>query len=341
MNVMHTAKITARVSATRARSSAPARAPIAKRAASTTTRVYSPPNGSIDFGSVDEISGSVDADQDLRAAMVERDTAETLRRTIAAMGGAPVQDPAAFISTPEQRLQTSILFGSCAALCARGVVGVHENILASGGGDDPLAYASLLAAAVGAWWLSDLGTGIFHWSVDNYGSKQTPVMGDVIDAFQGHHKYPWTITKRQFANNTHTTCPATSCVTIPLLLTPDLGPNACVFMGVFCSMVVLSQQFHAWSHAKKSELPALVIAAQDAGLVISRKAHGQHHKPPFEGRYCIVSGWWNDALDGSGVLKRAERFIYDTTGVAARCWTEATFNVQEEAPEGWGNDIIR
>lgn len=257
------------------------------------------------------------------------------------MGGAPVQDPAAFISTPEQRLQTSILFGSCAALCARGVVGVHENILASGGGDDPLAYASLLAAAVGAWWLSDLGTGIFHWSVDNYGSKQTPVMGDVIDAFQGHHKYPWTITKRQFANNAHTTCPATSCVTIPLLLTPDLGPNACVFMGVFCSMVVLSQQFHAWSHAKKSELPALVIAAQDAGLVISRKAHGQHHKPPFEGRYCIVSGWWNDALDGSGVLKRAERFIYDTTGVAARCWTEATFNVQEEAPEGWGNDIIR
>ena len=92
------------------------------------------------------------------------------------MGGAPVQDPAAFISTPEQRLQTSILFGSCAALCARGVVGVHENILASGGGDDPLAYASLLAAAVGAWWLSDLGTGIFHWSVDNYGSKQTPVI---------------------------------------------------------------------------------------------------------------------------------------------------------------------
>ena len=63
---------------------------------------------------------------------------------------------------------------------------------------------------------------MFHWSVDNYGSKATPVMGGIIDAFQGHHKYPWTITKRQFANNIHTTCPATMCVTVPLLLTLSL-----------------------------------------------------------------------------------------------------------------------
>jgi hypothetical protein len=59
-----------------------------------------------------------------------------------------------------------------------------------------------------------------HWSVDNYGSKDTPALGGVINAFQGHHKYPWTITKRQFANNIHTTCPATMCATVPLLLLP-------------------------------------------------------------------------------------------------------------------------
>jgi ubiquitin-conjugating enzyme E2 variant len=54
-----------------------------------------------------------------------------------------------------------------------------------------------------------------------------------------------------------------------------------------------------------------------------------------------VSGWWNPALDGSGLLKRAERAVYAVTGVAPRCWSDDDhFDVQEEAPEGWGNDVI-
>jgi hypothetical protein len=36
------------------------------------------------------------------------------------MGGAPVNDPAAFVSTGEQRVETAALFSSCAALVARG-----------------------------------------------------------------------------------------------------------------------------------------------------------------------------------------------------------------------------
>lgn len=35
--------------------------------------------------------------------------------------------------------------------------------------------------------LADLVSGVFHWSVDNYGNWQTPVFGSVIEAFQGHH----------------------------------------------------------------------------------------------------------------------------------------------------------
>ena len=139
------------------------------------------------------------------------------------MGGAPIQDPREFVSTDKQRMYTAGLFASCAALGLRGVTGVA---IGEDGGD-PLAYGGLLASCAMAYWLSDLGTGVFHWSVDNYGSKNTPVMGGIIDAFQGHHKYPWTITKRQFANNIHTTCPATMCVTVPLLLAPGMSPQAC------------------------------------------------------------------------------------------------------------------
>ena len=251
------------------------------------------------------------------------------------MGGTMIQDPAAFVSTDYHRLVTTGLFASCAALVARGGVGIEM----AGDGGDPAAWASLVGSGLLAYWLSDLGTGVFHWSVDNYGSKATPVMGGIIDAFQGHHKYPWTITKRQFANNIHVTCPATMCVTVPLLLAPGLAPNACAFMGVFCSMIVLSQQCHAWSHMKKSQLPESVVALQDLGVLLSRKGHGAHHRPPFKGNYCIVSGFWNDILDGNEVFDKMATVVYEATGVAPRCWSEShDFEVEEEAPEGWGKE---
>jgi ubiquitin-conjugating enzyme E2 variant len=284
-----------------------------------------------------DISSSIDMDQDARRAAVERDTAAKLRETIAKMGGEQIMDPRAFVSTDKQRLLTAGLFASCAALVLRGAYGVQMGE----DGADPLQWTELFGSMAAAYWLSDIGTGIFHWSVDNYGDKNTPLMGSIIDAFQGHHKYPWTITKRQFANNIHVTCPATMCVTVPLLLTPGMDQNACAFMGTFCAMIVLSQQFHAWSHMKKSQLPELVVRAQDAGLFISRKNHGGHHRPPFRGNYCIVSGWWNELLDGSGFFTRLEKTIYAATGVAPRCWSEKNdFKVQEEAPEGWGEGIL-
>ena len=43
-------------------------------------------------------------------------------------------------------------------------------------------------AVVLGYVLADLGTGVFHWSVDNYGGPNTPVFGKVIAAFQGHHR---------------------------------------------------------------------------------------------------------------------------------------------------------
>ena len=48
---------------------------------------------------------------------------------------------------------------------------------------------------------ADLGTGIYHFGVDNYGDANTPVFGRQIEAFQGHHRRPWTITEREFENN--------------------------------------------------------------------------------------------------------------------------------------------
>lgn len=75
------------------------------------------------------------------------------------------------------------------------------------------------------------------------------------------------------------------------------------------------------------------FCVQEAGLLISRKAHGAHHKAPFEGNYCIVSGFWNGALDqqGSdqGFFRKLERFVAAKTGVEPRCWYEPKYEIEE------------
>ncbi len=190
---------------------------------------------------------------------------------------------------------------------------------AAGVGSAAEGGEALLAAFAG-WLLADLGSGVFHWGVDNYGDASTPGLGLIIDAFQGHHARPWTITRRDAANNLAGPC-AVHLAPLALLAAAPVPAAAHAFGAVFLLCTAMAQQTHAWSHLKRGDVPPLVLALQDAGAFVSCRAHGAHHKPPFASNYCIVSGVWNDALD-SGVLARAERAIYARTGVAPRGWTE-------------------
>ena len=208
-----------------------------------------------------------------------------------------------------------------------GIVGmlVKAGLSAENGAD----VATLILAATAAYFLSDLGTGIYHWGVDNYGTAKTPIFGSQIDAFQGHHQRPWTITKREFANNLHALARPTFFVLVPFLLAPS-NPGLDAFVGVFMAGVMLSQQFHAWSHTPKTLLPAPVVALQDAGLLVGRKMHGAHHKPPYTVNYCIVSGLCNKPLDASGLIPWMESEILKRWGVAPRSWGETAPGWLEE-----------
>ncbi|KXZ55581.1 hypothetical protein GPECTOR_2g1130 [Gonium pectorale] len=222
-------------------------------------------------------------------------------------------------STPEMRAWTWVSIAMIAATleqATRQIAG-PEDVVVFGG------------AVLLAYILADLGTGIYHWGVDNYGDGNTPVFGRQIAAFQGHHQRPWTITQREFANNLHQVFgPASYPAAGLLALSPvmPLGWNA--WSSSFLFLVCMSQQFHAWSHMKKSELHPAVVALQDAGVLIGRREHGAHHKAPFEGNYSIVSGWWNPLLDSSGFFRKMEKVIHDATGVAPRCWAD-------ELPADW------
>lgn len=189
-----------------------------------------------------------------------------------------------------------------------------------------------IASFLLAYSLADLGTGVYHWGVDNYGDANTPIFGSQIAAFQGHHQRPWTITEREFCNNVHKVFKPAAVPAGILFALSFVAPSSwSIWSSTFLFLACMSQQFHAWSHMKKSELHPLIVAAQENGLLISRKDHGVHHKAPFEVNYCIVSGHWNPVLDGdrseNSFFRRAERIIYDTWGVEPRCWNDT--------PEDW------
>lgn len=216
---------------------------------------------------------------------------------------------------PYQVAVVSCTFLAHAAFLATSFAGM----LQINGGN--VVWTSVQAAllTVTSWILADLGSGILHWSVDNYGNGKTPIMGGIIAAFQGHHSAPWTITERGFCNNVYKLCTPFGIVPMAVIAAVA-GPFTTFFMTFFCIFEILSQEFHKWSHMLKSQTPGWVNVLQKLGLTVSRKMHAQHHLAPFEGNYSIISGVTNKMLDQTGFFRRLEHAVYKWNGVESNAW---------------------
>lgn len=215
-----------------------------------------------------------------------------------------------------------------AAICAFSISGMfaaNQEVLGAISGNHPLLTGITAVQAVlwvvASWVSADFGSGVLHWSVDNYGNGKTPVMGGIIAAFQGHHASPWTIVERGFENNVSKLCiPFGIQTVIAMKFIFGLGPAAVLFWSTFCVMEVMSQEFHKMSHTTKSEAGPVWNALQDGGLVIDRKSHAQHHIAPYAGNYCIMSGRCNNLLDDSGFFRRLEHIVYKINGIESNSW---------------------
>ena len=184
-----------------------------------------------------------------------------------------------------------------------------------------LTVLQTLLVTVFSWLMADLGSGVLHWSVDNYGNGRTPVMGGIIAAFQGHHSAPWTITEREFENNVSKLCiPFGVQVVLAMKLVFGLGPAATYFWTIFCVMEIMSQEFHKMSHMTKSEAGPVWNTLQNIGITIDRKTHAQHHVAPYDGNYCIVSGRCNKVVDESGFFRMMEHIVYKINGIESNAW---------------------
>ena len=105
-------------------------------------------------------------------------------------------------TTPQQVGIVAATFLGHALLAVNAIHGLYSQT--DGSVESTAMYS--IATVIASWIAADFGSGVFHWSVDNYGNGRTPVMGNIIAAFQGHHSAPWTITYRGFCNNVWKLC---------------------------------------------------------------------------------------------------------------------------------------
>ena len=105
-------------------------------------------------------------------------------------------------TTPQQVAIVSATFLAQFLIGANAIAHLYSNA----DGNVALTAAESMSTIVASYILADFGSGVLHWSVDNYGNCRTPIMGSIIAAFQGHHSAPWTITYRGFFNNVWKLC---------------------------------------------------------------------------------------------------------------------------------------
>ena len=74
-----------------------------------------------------------------------------------------------------------------------------------------------------------------------------------------------------------------------------LNPTYLCLVGWKLLMAYFGQLCHCMSHMPLHHKPTWVVALQDAGLMISTKEHGGHHKT-YDDNFCIGSGVCNPII---------------------------------------------
>ncbi len=161
--------------------------------------------------------------------------------------------------------------------------------------DPPEAWA-ILVMVVFCYFLTDLISGMLHIILDNPRSLDVAVIKPLAQGFQSHHEDPSGIYKMPLYKHLYVIhMPLTIFFVFALPVHSSLVYVAWVAMVV---MLHLMQMSHRWAHMRAGALHPLSRGLQRARLLVGRSEHLEHHRPPYERNFCIMSGMFNRPLNG-------------------------------------------
>ena len=215
-----------------------------------------------------------------------------------------------------------LMFGG---VCASGVWCAAKVIADVAGA--PTVGAAITTAALsagalaGGYILADLPSGLLHHWADNYAKPDAKI--GVVRKFaqqaQRHHFFPG---KLGHYSLSYWAFPLSTVAWAPLVGAAALGAPAPVLAGAIGLIGGMSVygKFHQWSHMNQREVPKHGKLLQKMGVAIDPRAHGVHHRMPWNSDYCIVSGALNKPLDKIKFWPRYEKAIYKITGAKPDSW---------------------
>jgi len=192
--------------------------------------------------------------------------------------------------------------------------------------------------------IADFMSGLVHWAADTWGNLEWPFVGRTfIRSFREHHVAPSAMCNHDFVETNGDNLMA---ILLPLYLlvrtdilrnsTDGISPywfdvfTYCFWLSAAVG-VAFTNQFHQWSHTYRP--PTVVTWLQKSGIILPKDNHLIHHRPAFDGYYCITTGWLNPVLEKTRFWKGLEALVSKATGLIPREDDYKWTGLVDEAPD--------
>jgi len=185
-----------------------------------------------------------------------------------------------------------------------------------------MEYLQWIIIIIGAWFLADFLTGVFHWIQDQFlaeGKTKIKFINKIATENDLHHDKPAVMGKRTLWENTTTSL----ILSIPLFVLCYLSSAPIVvwlsiYFGIFANAI------HSFTHKPKIRIPRGVQWLQKLGMFQSTQHHAVHHfnkgkiitKEDTTIHYCVMTNYINPILDGIRFFPAVE-FVLNLVGITS------------------------
>ena len=162
---------------------------------------------------------------------------------------------------------------------------------------------AFIGQALTGWLLADFIGGIVHWWEDRIGWPTNRWIDEwVLEPNLLHHTDPVAFTETPFWMRNSTTMAA--AISIGGLWWLVFGLSAVLAFAIAGGLVM--NQVHYWQHKPAK---GWIKVLQETGVIQGRKMHNRHHTPPYDGNYCVLTGWLNPFLEKLGFWTGLEKLL--------------------------------
>lgn len=244
----------------------------------------------------------------------------TSRRRRAATTATPAETPQTDDGNKKKiEVVSKVLGAACVASGAITAGRIVADVASTPGLAGKVALgAGAVAAAAAGLVAADFASGVFHWTIDNYPDKDTPIVGKLAEDFQNHHQ----ASGMDHVSVWENIAPAAGAFVLPLAGLAAFTPHPILAAAglTFTGGAVLAQASHRWSHMTSPPTAARFL--QKLHISQSAENHARHHEDPYDENYCIVNGSLNGVLARTNFWRKMEHGVFKLTGAEPNSWKD-------------------